>query len=174
LKALEIIKETKRLEEDVLFSEQQHLIAAKWWMRCHYLLGLVASAAGVLATGAAASSEKGDSPAGYAWIAPSIVTVLAAVIAFLRPDAKSDLHHDKGARYNDLRRRLRIFENIEFPIDEPSMSPEQALKRLNSFEEEKTHLNRQKPTAPSGLIYLLARRQIEQGNLVHAIDDKSH
>jgi hypothetical protein len=85
----------------------QHHIAAKYWQRCHYALGLIATIAGVLATSAAIDTRKAGTE-DVRWIAPTVVTVLAAVIAFLRPDGKADMHHDKGVRYNDLRRRIRM------------------------------------------------------------------
>ncbi len=164
----EIEKEAGRLSEDTLHTEQQHFIAAKWWMRCHYGLGLIATIAGVLATrNAVSSSLQVDQP----WIAPSVVTVIGAVIAFLRPDGKSELHHDKGVRYNDLRRKLRVFIKITLPETDRNRDNANAIDKLNFFEDLKTSLNREKPIAPSGLIYFLAKREIEQGHTRHVVDE---
>jgi hypothetical protein len=164
----EIKKEAERLYEDTLYTEQQHFIAAKWWMRCHYSLGLVATIAGVLATrNAVSSAVQVDQP----WIAPSIVTVIGAVIAFLRPDGKSELHHDKGVRYNDLRRKLRVFIKIILPETDPNTDNTNTIDKLNFFEDLKTSLNREKPIVPSGLIYFLAKREIEKGHTRHVVDE---
>jgi hypothetical protein len=167
LNLAEIEKEAERLSEDTLHTEQQHFIAAKWWMRAHYALGLVAAIAGVLATrNAVSSSPLVDQP----WLAPSVVTVIGAVIAFLRPDGKSDLHHDKGVRYNDLRRKSRIFIKITLPEIDPDTDGTNVVDKLNFFEDLKTSLNREKPIAPSGLIYVLAKREIDRGHTRHQVD----
>ncbi len=164
----EISKEALRLEEDTLHTEIQHHIAAKYWQRCHYALGLIATIAGVLATSAAIDTRKAGTE-DVRWIAPTVVTVLAAVIAFLRPDGKADMHHDKGVRYNDLRRRIRMFVRIELPASSREKWPALVAK-VEALGSEKTSLNREKPTAPSGVIYLLAKREIERGHTEHEVD----
>jgi hypothetical protein len=78
--------------------------------------------------------------------------------AFLKPDGKADMHHDEGVRYNDLRRKIRMFVNIELSASSQGRWPE-LVARVEALGSEKTSLNREKPTAPSGPIYLLAKRR---------------
>jgi hypothetical protein len=164
----EIGKEALRPHEYVLHTELQHHIAAKYWQRCRYALGLIATIAGVLATSAAINSNAASLPSSR-WIAPTVVTVLAAVIAFLKPDGKADMHHDEGVRYNDLRRKIRMFVNIELSASSQGRWPE-LVARVEALGSEKTSLNREKPTAPSGPIYLLAKREITKGHMAHEVD----
>ncbi len=63
-----------------------------------------------------------------------------------------------------------MFVNVTFSATDPIISPKDAVERLDFFEEQKTSLNREKPTAPSGLIYSLAKREIERGHSEHEVD----
>jgi hypothetical protein len=44
------------------------------------------------------------------------------------------------------------------------------VAKVEALGSEKTSLNREKPTAPSGVIYLLAKREIERGHTEHEVD----
>jgi len=58
-------------------------------------------------------------------------------------------------------------------IDLPANSDEEGpgfLAKLEAFGSEKTSLNREKPRAPSGVIYWLAKREIKAGHAEHEVD----
>lgn len=103
-----IATESRRIEEDVLFSSRGHFEAAARWSRVHFYLGLPAS---VLACVAGALAFGGETVA--AGILAGVVTALTAVLTFLNPNEKANVHHVAGTRFNALRNQSRIFCQVD-------------------------------------------------------------
>jgi hypothetical protein len=157
----EIIKESKRIEEDTLFSSKGHFFAAGFWSNFHLWVGLPTAVLAAVASGVAWD--------GYGAVAGAMaiaVAGLTAIATFTNPNDKANAHLVAGNNYDALRNRARIF----WTIDCWQETSERVLtEKLKDMSEEKNKLNRSCPQIP-GWAYRRARQGIEGGEAEHATD----
>ena len=107
----EIIKEAKRIEESTLYSAKGHFAAARFWTNFHLWIGLpTAVLAGIAAASALAQFDHSNIVAGILSI---IVAGLSAVMTFLNPNEKANVHLSSGNNYDALQNKTRIFWTID-------------------------------------------------------------
>lgn len=151
-----IIKETKRIEEDSLYSSKGHFYAAQFWTNLHLWIGIPATAMAAIA-GASALSQF-DNHQIIAGILAILVSALSAVSTFINPNEKATIHHNAGNRYNSLKNRSRIFGEIDVDLE----TNEVLLTRLRSLSAERDELNEKSPQIPKWA-FRKARKGIEDG-----------
>jgi hypothetical protein len=94
------------------------------------------------------------------------VAALSALVTFLNPSARANLHLNAGNQYLSLQNRTRIFREIEVgtAVDEKELKDK--LIQLASRRDE---LNLGSPQVPSWA-HRRAKRGIEAGEATHRVD----
>jgi hypothetical protein len=159
-----IVKEAKRIEENCRNTSKSHFVAAEFWGKFHFWVGIPTT---VLAAAAGATAFAGFS--GHNIIAGSlavIVMILTAVTTFLNPREKSDIHLRSGNGYDSLLTKTRIFRTIDCRIEN---SEELLTDRLRLLSEERDRLNRECPQAPKRA-FIKAKKGIEAGEADYEVD----
>jgi len=161
-----IINEVKRIEEDSLFSSKGHFFAARRWNNLHLMLGIPAIVfAAISGTLSFSGSVKPDIFAGGLSL---LVAILAALITFLNPNEKTNLHHKAGNSYDALKNSARIFSNIGINTPATDEKLYDQVRDLNSI---RTDLNQSSPGIPQ-FAYKQAKRSIDLGEADYHIDRK--
>lgn len=162
--AEQIVREAQRVEEDSLYSAKGHFVAARYWRRFHFIIGVpTAILAAVAGASAFSKMSNGGTVAGVLAI---IVTALTAVSTFLNPNEKATAHLNAGNRYNSLRNRARIFREIEVRAGEPEGA---LLKRLNEMAAQRDELNQNSPPIP-WWAFKGAQSSITKGEAAYEVD----
>jgi hypothetical protein len=167
-----VIAESKRLEEDALYSHAGHNVAARSADRLDGLLGvpttILAAAAGVTSFSSAAVNNI---PTGFwssilAGILSFGVAALSQVRTFLDPNKKSASHYLAANAYAAYRTDARFFHEIECRTGKPTPELSEELVRLK---ERLKKLDEQTPII-SGPAMLEAKQKIEAGYFTYAVD----
>ena len=160
----EVMRETKRIEEGLLYSSKGHFSASLVWSWFHYVIGipmvLLASIAGASALGYFDPTHL------IANILTIIVAALSAMATFLNPNEKVSLHLSAGNSYDALMNKVRIFREIDCWRDE---SEQVLTERLKHYSEQKDELNRKSPQIPFWA-YWMAKRGIRRGEGQYTVD----
>lgn len=158
---LQIQRELQRMEEDCTHSGKAHFNAADRWIRWNYVFGLPSVGLSALA-GAAFFKDY----AVVAGLMTSAVTVLTALMTFLKPAERSSEHKSSGDQYLSLRNDARIFREIELSqiTDEAS-----AIAALNGLTTRRNELNQASPQFSNG-DFKKAKQGIDAGEAIHAVD----
>lgn len=156
-----IADESKRIEEDALYSSRGHFGAAKRWSQVHFWIGLPA-AVGAAIAGAAAITDR----AAVSAILASFVAAMTATLTFLNPSDKANTHHAAGTRFNALRNASRRFRDVSMKLGHEESALAEMLMVLSK---ERDSLNESSPQIPRWA-FLDARRSIEAGEAVHRVD----
>ena len=159
----ELIRETRRLEEDVLHSEKAHFAMATIWSRLHYALGVPAA---ILAAAAGVSALK-QSP-GIAAAMAIGAAILTTLITFLDPEKARSEHHAAGIKYNVLRGKLRRLYQIDL---KSASSPAEDRATLEALAEEKAQIM-QSARHIGGLAYALGKKSISKQQHAYEVDRK--
>jgi hypothetical protein len=160
----EIIREAKRIEQDVLCSAKSHFVAAHFWARFHLLLGVPVVA--ISAVAGAAALAQFDATHILAGMLAIGVSALSAVMTFLNPNEKASAHLNAGNRYDSLRNQARIFWTIECWGDHSDQVLTERVRRLSELKDD---LNKVSPQAPPWA-YRRARKGIDEGEAEYAVD----
>lgn len=160
----EIVKEAKRISEDLLCSSKSHFSAAQLWGNWHFFTGIPLV---VLSALAASPWLKGlDKTDVWALAIPTLVLVLSAVVTFVRPSEHAAQHLKAGNQYDSLMNEVRIFWTVECASDEADTV---LLGRLKDFSAGKAKLNASSPKA-GWIAFQLAKRGIDRGEGLHEVD----
>lgn len=160
----EIIREAKRIEEDLRHSSGGHFVAAQYWGYFHLWLGIPNVITAALA--GASFLTKIDSSGVTSGLLSLIVLVLSSLMTFLNPNDKASAHLTAGNQYDALMNRVRIFHSIDCWKEE---SEEVLTQRLVDYSEQKSKLNQNCPQVPRWA-YLISRKRIEAGERAHQVD----
>jgi len=160
----EVIKETHRIEESLLYSSKGHFAASDIWGDFHLWVGIPMVLMSTIA-GASALSQF-DEKHLIAGLLSMIVAALAAVITFLNPNEKESAHRKAGNNYDSLLNEIRIFRSIDCWSIE---SDELLTERLKQFSQRKNDLNATCPRILR-LAYVRAKRGIEAGEADYKVD----
>lgn len=159
----EVIQESKRIEEALLFSSKGHFAAASFWTNFHLVIGIPIV---ILSAIAGASILKSHEI--MAGVLSLFVTVLSGLLTYLNPNEKAAAHLNAGNNYDSLMSKVRIF----WAIDCWGNESEQVLtKRLKDFSERKSKFNQECPQVPTWA-YLAAKKGITAGEGDYSVDKK--
>ena len=161
-----IIDESKRIEENCLYTAKGHFVAAQFWTNFHLWIGIptviLAAIAGITAF---AKFDENNILAGVLSI---IVVVLTAVTTFLNPKERANTYLISGNNYDSLLTKARIF----WTIDCREENSEQVLtEKLKDLSDRRDKLNRESPQVPTWA-YKKAKKGIEEGEADYRIDKK--
>jgi len=157
-----IIEETKRLEQDALHSFKGHFNAADLWGKIHLLLGSITAVASTIA-GASIFSKAGGNWIYLTGTLGLLAGVLAAILTFVDPNKKANIHRNAGADYKHMRDKSRIFYEIKCQSDSNDTELTQELEALrNQYNE----LAKEYPVIPDWA-YKKAKEGIDQGEATY-------
>ena len=95
-----------------------------------------------------------------------LATIITAVLTFIKPEEKADLHSKSGSNFNALKNDIRIFKDIEtVQTDDNGLLAE----RLKDFSNKRNKLNNESRSI-SYLAYRLAKKGIEKGEADYRAD----
>jgi hypothetical protein len=161
----EIIREAKRIYEDVLYSSKSHFVAARIWSNVHLSVGLAAVLTTALAAGLVSSDPiTHKSLATWLFVASAI---FSAGLTFLNPNERAGAHLNCGNHYDALRNRIRIFWSVQCWLGDIDLAALAA--QLQGLSGDKDRLNLSSPQPP-GWAYAIARKQIEAGQASFEVD----
>jgi len=158
---LEIMKESQRIEESVLYSAKGHFAAAHTWANFHLIIGVP-----IVVLAAIAGSSFISNNNVLAGILSLIVAVLSAVMTFLNPNERSSSHLNAGNSYDVLQNEVRIFRTIDCWREE---SEQILTERLKNYSGQKGKLNQGSPQIP-WWAYQIAKRGIKSGEGSFEVD----
>jgi hypothetical protein len=160
----EVIKEAKRIEEDLLHSSKGHFAAAHFWGNFHLWIGIpMVLLAAIAGAAALAQFDHDHLIAGFLSI---IVAALSAVTTFVNANEREGSHRNAGNSYDALMNKIRIFWAIDCWRDE---SDQVLTERLKHFSEQKDELNRKSPQIPRWA-YNIGKKGIHRGEATHNVD----
>lgn len=158
---LEIMKESQRIEESVLYSAKGHFVAAHAWANFHLIIGVPIV---ILAAIAGCSFVNNNSLT--AGILSLIVAVLSAVMTFLNPNERSSSHLNAGNSYDALQNETRIFRTVDCWRED---SEQILTERLKNFSSQKGKLNQGSPQIP-WWAYQIAKQGVKAGEGSFEVD----
>lgn len=156
--------ELLRIEEDCVHSGKAHFNAGNTWNRYHFWLGIPA----VVLSGLASTAFLSEQPI-VAGLMAAAVAVLTALQTFLKPSEKASAHKSSGDQYLSLRNDARVFREIRL---DHSCDEQAAIDGLDEFTKRRRELNLASPQFSRG-DFEKARKGIEEGEALHAIDKKA-
>jgi hypothetical protein len=159
---LEKIKtEILRMEEDCIHSGKAHFNASVRWTRWNYLFGIPSVVLSALA-GTAFFKDYGI----IAGIMAAVVTLLTALMTFLKPAERASDHKNSGDQYLSLRNDARVFREIAVTQVEDDSG---AVAGMTGLTTRRNELNQASPQF-ADKDFQKARTGINEGESLHAVD----
>lgn len=156
-----ISDELLRMEEDCTHSAKTHFNAQARWNRWNYLFGLPSVVISALA-GTAFFKDY----AAVAGVMTAVVTVLTALMTFLKPSERANAHKNSGDQYLSLRNDARVYRLIGLTM---ATEEEAAIAGMTGLTTRRNELNQASPPV-SGRDFRKAKAGIDAGEAVHAVD----
>lgn len=156
-----VVAELLRMEEDCTHSGKAHFNAADRWTWWNYAFGIPS-----VALSAAAGAAFFQDYAVIAGAMSSAVTVLTALMTFLKPSEKAADHKSSGDQYLSLRNDARVFREIELTQVGDDAA---AIAGMNGFTTRRNELNQASP-AFAKRDFRRAKKGIDRGEALHAVD----
>lgn len=157
-----IAAESKRIEEDALYSAKGHYEAARAWGGVHLSVGIPTAVLAAIASVSAFSDH-----AQLAGAVAMLVAALSAVSTFLNPSQRANAHHGAGNQFNSIRSRARILREIDIY----RLSVAELTDSVKALAAERDKCNQDSPVIPR-LAFHHARKGIEAGEAGYAVDAK--
>ncbi|WP_299714519.1 SLATT domain-containing protein [Tardiphaga sp.] len=156
-----IRNELSRMEEDCTHSGKAHFNANMRWTRWNYVFGVPS-----IVLSAAAGTAFFKDYASAAGMMATCVTVLTALMTFLKPSERASEHKNSGDQYLSLRNDARVFREIEIEliVEEPA-----AVAGMNSLTTRRNELNQASPQF-SASDFQRAKAGVDAGEALHAVD----
>lgn len=164
MSAAALEREAGRLEEGVLHYEDANRVAADGWRRVAYVLGFGAAIAGAVT--AALGLDAGAGEGAEAAVAGVITGVLAASLAFFRPQEREAANRRAAADLNILRHALRRFRTIDC---QSALRDEELTQRFDELVRRRDELV-PASTDYSNRSFRKAQKRIERGTFDYAVD----
>lgn len=161
-----VIKETHRMEEDVLHSEKNHYVSASFWRNAYMGIGLMNAILAAIA-GYTALSDF-DNHAFYSAGIAIIIMILSGVLAFMSPHEKSTQYKKVGDDYNAIKHDIRLLREVKIDtFSEPELIEEieKLKKRKDEINKRSIHIFKRH--------YKIAKKGIEDGEAEYQIDKES-
>lgn len=156
-----ILTELKRLEEDCAHSGKSHFNASSRWNKLNYWFGIPS----VLISAAIGTAFFKDYVIA-ASIGSALVTVLTALITFLKPAERSTSHKNSGDQYLALRNDARVFREITMHL---AIEEAAAIEGLTGLTTRRNELNQASALFSDG-DFKKARTGVDAGEALHAVD----
>jgi hypothetical protein len=156
-----VIAELLRMEEDCTHFGKAHFNASDRWTWWNYAFGIPS-----VALSAAAGAAFFQDYAVVAGAMSSGVTVLAALMTFLKPSEKAAEHKNFGDQYLALRNDARIFREIELTQVADDAA---AISGMNGFTTSRNESNQASPQFAT-FDFKKAKKGIGRGEALHAVD----
>lgn len=157
-----IKNELMRIEEDCIYSAKSHFNAGDRWNNYHNFLGIPS----IVLSAVAGTAFLKNQPE-FAGAISIIVSILTALMTFLKPEEKSSAHRSSGSQFLALRNEARLYREVTFD----SLETKSVSSELKEFSKRKNDLNMSSPKF-SRSDFEKARRGIEGGEATYAIDSK--
>lgn len=149
------------MEEDCSHSGKAHFNASVRWTRWNYIFGIPS-----VALSAAAGAAFFKDYAVAAGIMSSGVTVLTALMTFLKPSEKASEHKSAGDQYLSLRNDARVFREVELTQVGDDAA---AIAGMNGLTTRRNELNQASRQFSNG-DFKRAKKGIDRGEALHAVD----
>lgn len=156
-----IFNELLRLEEDCSHSGKAHFNASSRWTHLNYWFG-IPSVIGSAIIGTAFFKDY----AVAASVGSAVVTVLTALVTFLKPAEKSTSHKNSGDQYLALKNDSRVFREITL---QNAVEEGVALEGLSGLTTRRNELNQASPMF-SNNDFKKAKAGVDSGQAQHAVD----
>lgn len=157
-----IVDESKRVEEDALYSAKGHFEAARVWGGVHLSVGIPTAVLAAFASVSAFSDH-----AELAGAVAMLVAALSAVSTFLNPSQRTNAHHRAGNQFNSIRSRARILREINIH----TMPLAELADSVKVLAAERDKCNQDSPIIPR-FAFRRARKGIEAGEAAYAVDTR--
>lgn len=154
----EAMRELRRLQEDMLYTEKAHFAAASRARTTHYGLGGTAS----LASAGAAASVVADGAPGLSAVLALVGTLAAVLMTFLKPDEMAQQHLAAGRDLGAIRVEARQAMNLD--VSEVARTDIRTI--LRDIAESKAATDRAAP-ALGNRVFEQGRKKIAVGHFDH-------
>ncbi|CAO4152001.1 hypothetical protein DHODJN_17775 [Methylorubrum extorquens] len=149
------------MEEDCTHSGKAHFNASDRWTWWNYAFGIPS----VVLSAAAGAAFFQDYPI-TAGVMSSMVTILTALMTFLKPSEKAASHKSSGDQYLALRNDARVFREIELTQITDDTA---AIAGMNGLTTRRNELNLASPqVGPQD--FKKAKKGIDKGEALQAVD----
>jgi hypothetical protein len=155
-----IITETRRIEEDCLYTSQTNFVAATFYDGLHLWLGIPAA----LASAAATATIITDHSKALAGVLALVATLLVAIQTFVNPERRAGQFNALGAEYRDLQAAARVFRTVDYL----AIGADERRARLHELMRRRTELGRR--NRPSERAFKKAQKKIQSGDPIHTVD----
>lgn len=164
----ELRKEALRLHEDAEYTCKVHFVTAERWNKLNMWLSIPSIILSIIA-GSLALGKVVPNFEIFAGISGFSAAALTALISFLRPRERYELHTKFGNKYLALRNELRYFSNIEVATND---NENELKKLLEEYIKEKKSLDADAPLL-SKRAYEEAKKRINAGETEYKVDKES-
>lgn len=106
----EIIREAKRLEEDILYSSKSRFGMSNFWHYLHGTFGIIVIGGSILFGALSFTNLNLPIPINLLSL---IVIVISMLQVFFNPYEQSRINKNLGDEYNQLKQEIRLFYNVE-------------------------------------------------------------
>lgn len=153
--------ELTRIEEDCIHSGKAQFNAGVRWSRYHLWLGVPSVVLSALA-GTAFFKGEPEIAGGMS----TVVTILTALMTFLKPSERASSHKSSGDQYLTLRNDARVLRTIKLDV---ACDDAAAVANLDEITKRRNELN-QASAQVSRKDFESARQGIEEGEAQHIAD----
>lgn len=153
--------ELTRIEEDCIHSGKAQFNAGVRWGRYHLWLGVPSV---ILSALAGTAFFKGEPE--IAGAMSSVVTILTALMTFLKPSERASSHKSSGDQYLTLRNDARVLRTIKLNV---ACDDAAAVANLDEITKRRNELN-QASAQVTRKDFERARTGIEEGEAQHIAD----
>lgn len=157
-----IIKEARRLEEDILYSSKARFAMSNFWYYIHAAFGIIVIAGSIL-FGALSFANLN-------WVVDInilslIVIVISMLQVFFNPFEQSRINKNLGDEYNKLKQEIIFFYNVEMCDNDLNENK----CKIKEFAEIKSSID-YKSSPILGCFYNWAKKSIEKEEYKHEVD----
>ncbi|MEV6287700.1 SLATT domain-containing protein [Kribbella sp. NPDC051770] len=153
----DLVRELKKLETDIFYTEKAHFASAEHYQVLHYVLGGFAAVASASAT-TSALKERSGLAASLALVA----AVAAALLTFLKPQGIAERHRTNARQLGDLKFRVRQGHQLDAHADS-GIADLELRELVRQFTDEKRRLHADAPSV-GALAFWRAQRKIDAGH----------
>lgn len=161
----EILREAKRLEEDILYSSKARFTMSNFWYYIHGTFGIIVIGGSILF--GALSFANLNLPIDIN-ILSLIVIIISILQVFFNPYEQSRINKNLGDEYNQLKQEIRLFYNVEIYNN----NVEDNIEKIKFFAKCKNEID-YKSSPILGYFYNKAKKSIEEKREhEHEVDKK--
>ncbi|MGO7078860.1 SLATT domain-containing protein [Rhizobium johnstonii] len=153
--------ELHRLEEDCSHSGKAHFNASDRWNQFNYWFGIPS----VVISAIIGTALVKDHVV-WASVGSAAVTVLTALVTFLKPAEKATLHKNSGDQYLALKNDSRVFREITLLKNAEEAA---AIEGLEGLTKRRNELNQASPLF-ANRDFRRAKKGVDEGQATHVVD----